>query len=141
MSLPPEPFRSDPPWEPAGRQVFFSGPLFSHISHAASFHITHLSLGHCLLHELSGWERLLKSHSLSAEVSSKAALGVLGKAPGDRGACFMGRWLYLKKIIHINCSEWSLACKYYFIIIVINEELETDTFCRLSGNWILATIL
>lgn len=80
MSLPSQPFRSEPPWEPAGRQAFFLGPLFSHVSHAASFHITHLSLGHCLLQELSGWVRLLKSHRLSAEASSATALGVSGKA-------------------------------------------------------------
>lgn len=28
-----------------------------------------------------------------------------------------------------------------FFIIAINEELETDIFCRLAGNWILGTIL
>ena len=53
-------------------------------------------------------------------------------------SCFIGGYLYIKKILHIKCLEYRLAYTYYFIVIAVNEEPKTQTYAAdllETGYW------
>lgn len=49
------------------------------------------------------------------------------------GLVSLGGYLYIKKILHIKCLEYTLAYEYYFIVIAINKEPKTWTY---AADWL-----